>query len=49
MWTVVGVTAIVITTIAVVAAIAAVDPFDINNNNKPLAADMINRYGLMTA
>jgi len=49
MWTVVGVTAIIITTIAVVAAIAAVDPFDINNNNKPIPADgfeILNTYKL---
>jgi hypothetical protein len=46
---VIGVTAIVLTTIAVVATIAVIDPFDIDNNNKPIPAEgfeILNTYKL---
>lgn len=49
MWTVIGVTAVVITTIAVVATVAVIDPFDINNNKKPIPAEgfeILNTYKL---
>lgn len=49
MWTVIGVTAVVITTIAVVATVAVIDPFNINDNNKHIPADgfeILNTYKL---
>ncbi len=48
-WTVIGITAAIITTVAVVATIAIVDPFNLDDNKKPVPPEgfeILNTYKL---